>query len=97
MVTQNRFKTGLDIAKYTAAIMRKDMAEYDANASNYTHSGSWHGFVAQQNMIAKSIIKRLKVISIYQVGWLLHYVQNLGLPDQSMHENYCSCFNKRNL
>jgi isocitrate lyase len=23
MVTQNRFKTGLDIAKYTAAIMRK--------------------------------------------------------------------------
>jgi isocitrate lyase len=34
MVTQNRFKTGLDIAKYTAAIMRKDMAEYDANASN---------------------------------------------------------------
>jgi isocitrate lyase len=33
MVTQNRFKTGLDIAKYTA-IMRKDMAEYDANASN---------------------------------------------------------------
>jgi isocitrate lyase len=38
MVTQNRFKTGLDIAKYTAAIMRKDMAEYDANASKYTQS-----------------------------------------------------------
>jgi isocitrate lyase len=36
MATQNRFKTGLDIAKYTAAIMRKDMAEYDANASKYT-------------------------------------------------------------
>jgi isocitrate lyase len=29
MATQNRFKTGLDIAKYTAA-MRKDMADYDA-------------------------------------------------------------------
>jgi isocitrate lyase len=29
------------------------MAEYDANSSNYTQSlGSWHGFVAQQNMIA---------------------------------------------
>jgi isocitrate lyase len=53
MATQNRFKTGLDIAKYTAAIMRKDMAEYDA--SQYTQSlGSWHGFVAQQqNMIVK--------------------------------------------
>jgi isocitrate lyase len=42
MATQNRFKTGLDIAKYTAAIMRKDMADYDANASNYAQSlGSW--------------------------------------------------------
>jgi isocitrate lyase len=49
MVTQNRFKTGLDIAKYTAAIMRKDMAEYDADASNYTQSlGCWHGFVANK-------------------------------------------------
>jgi isocitrate lyase len=37
MATQNRFKTGLDIAKYTA-IMRKDMADYDANAFNYTQS-----------------------------------------------------------
>jgi isocitrate lyase len=53
MATQNRFKTGLDIAKYTAAIMRKDMAAYDADSSQYTQSlGSWHGFVAQQNMIA---------------------------------------------
>jgi len=53
MVTQNRFKTGLDIAKYTAAIMRKDMAEYDADSSKYTQSlGCWHGFVAQQKMIA---------------------------------------------
>lgn len=33
MRAQNRFKTGLDIAKYTAAIMRKDMAEYDADSS----------------------------------------------------------------
>src|SRR5690606_39376237 len=35
---QNRFKTGLDIATYTAAIMRKDMAEYDADTSAYTQS-----------------------------------------------------------
>ena len=31
MRLQNRFRTGLDIARYTAAIMRKDMAEYDAD------------------------------------------------------------------
>ena len=53
MVAQNRFKTGLDIARYTADIMRKDMAEYDADPSKYTQSlGCWHGFVAQQKMIA---------------------------------------------
>ena len=53
MSVQNRFKTGLDIAKYTAAIMRKDMAEYDENPEKYTQSlGCWHGFVAQQKMIA---------------------------------------------
>ena len=28
MVNQNRFKTGLDIAKYTASVMREDMAAY---------------------------------------------------------------------
>ena len=53
MITQNHLKTGLDIAKYTAGIMREDMAAYDADSSNYTQSlGCWHGFVAQQNMIA---------------------------------------------
>ena len=31
MVIQNRFATGLDIAKHTAKIMRADMAAYDAN------------------------------------------------------------------
>ena len=30
MRLQNRFKTGLDIARYTAALMRSDMAAYDA-------------------------------------------------------------------
>jgi len=38
MIAQNRFRTGLDIAKYTAGIMRKDMAEYDADSSKYTQS-----------------------------------------------------------
>ena len=47
---QNRFKTGLDIARYTADIMRKDMAEYDADPSKYTQSlGCWHGFIGQQS------------------------------------------------
>ena len=31
MRLQNRFKTGLEIAKYTADIMRRDMAAYDAD------------------------------------------------------------------
>jgi isocitrate lyase len=49
IVTKKRFKTGLDIAKYTATIMRKDIAECDADSSNYWQSlGCWHGFVAQQ-------------------------------------------------
>ena len=38
MALQNRFRTGLDIARYTAGIMRRDMAEYDADASQYTQS-----------------------------------------------------------
>ena len=53
MRMQNRFKTGLDIAKYTAAIMRKDMADYDADSSQYTQSlGCWHGFIGQQKLIS---------------------------------------------
>ena len=45
MRLQNRFQTGLEIAKYTAGIMRQDMKEYDADPSCYTQSlGCWHGF-----------------------------------------------------
>jgi len=90
MAVQNRFKTGLDIAKYTAAIMRKDMAEYDANSSKYTQSlGCWHGFVAQQKMI--SVKKHHKTTSkryLYLSGWMVAALRSeLGpLPDQSMHE-----------
>jgi len=53
MRLQNRFKTGLDIAQYTADIMRRDMAAYDADSSQYTQSlGCWHGFIGQQKLIS---------------------------------------------
>ena len=53
MRLQNRFRTGLDIARYTAAIMRADMSSYDAYPAHYTQSlGCWHGFIGQQKMIA---------------------------------------------
>jgi isocitrate lyase len=90
MVSQNRFKTGLDIAKYTAGVMRKDMADYDADTSNYTQSlGCWHGFVAQQKMIA--VKKHHKTTSkryLYLSGWMVAALRSeFGpLPDQSMHE-----------
>ncbi|WP_020680132.1 isocitrate lyase [Marinobacterium rhizophilum] len=90
MKAQNRFKTGLDIAKYTAAIMRQDMAEYDADSSAYTQSlGCWHGFIGQQKMIAikkhhGSTSKRY----LYLSGWMVAALRSeFGpLPDQSMHE-----------
>jgi isocitrate lyase len=90
MFVQNRFKTGLDIAKYTAAIMREDMAAYDADHSKYTQSlGAWHGFVAQQTMIAvKKHHKTTKGRYIYLSGWMVAALRSeFGpLPDQSMHE-----------
>lgn len=90
MIAQNRFKTGLDIAKYTAGIMRKDMAAYDKDSSQYTQSlGCWHGFVAQQKMIA--VKKHHKTTSkryLYLSGWMVAALRSeFGpLPDQSMHE-----------
>ena len=90
MMIQNRFKTGLDIAKYTAAIMREDMAAYDADPSKYTQSlGAWHGFVAQQTMIAvKKHHKTTNGRYIYLSGWMIAALRSeFGpLPDQSMHE-----------
>jgi isocitrate lyase len=90
MIVQNRFRTGLDIAKYTAAIMRKDMAEYDADSSKYTQSlGCWHGFVAQQKMIAnKKYFGTTSKRYIYLSGWMVAALRSeFGpLPDQSMHE-----------
>src|SRR5438270_6531800 len=90
MRVQNRFKTGLEIAKYTADIMRKDMATYDADPSDYTQSlGCWHGFVAQQKMISiKKHFGSTKGKYIYLSGWMVAALRSeFGpLPDQSMHE-----------
>jgi isocitrate lyase len=90
MRLQNRFRTGLDITRYTAAIMRQDMAAYDADPSVYTQSlGAWHGFVAQQQMIAvKKHFGTTKRRYIYLSGWMVAALRSeFGpLPDQSMHE-----------
>ena len=90
MRLQNRFRTGLDIARYTADIVRADMAAYDADSSRYTQSlGCWHGFVAQQVMMA---IKRYQGDTgrryIYLSGWMVAALRSRfgPLPDQSMHE-----------
>jgi isocitrate lyase len=90
MRLQNRFKTGLDIARYTAAIMRKDMAAYDADTANYTQSlGCWHGFIGQQKMISiKKHFGSTERRYLYLSGWMIAALRSdFGpLPDQSMHE-----------
>ena len=90
MRLQNRFRTGLDIARYTAAIMRKDMAEYDADTSKYTQSlGCWHGFIGQQKLIAiKKHFGSTDKKYLYLSGWMIAALRSeFGpLPDQSMHE-----------
>ena len=90
MKAQNRFQSGLDIAKYTAKIMREDMARYDADPAQYTQSlGCWHGFIGQQKMI--SIKKHFGGTDrryLYLSGWMVAALRSeFGpLPDQSMHE-----------
>ncbi len=90
MRMQNRFQTGIDIAKYTAGIMRRDMAAYDADPAAYTQSlGCWHGFIGQQKMI--SIKKHFESTDrryLYLSGWMVAALRSeFGpLPDQSMHE-----------
>jgi isocitrate lyase len=90
MRAQNKFKTGLDIAKYTAKIMREDMANYDKDTSQYTQSlGCWHGFIGQQKMISiKKHFGSTKRRYLYLSGWMVAALRSeFGpLPDQSMHE-----------
>ena len=90
MQLQNRFKSGIDIAKYNAEIMRKDMDDYDNDSSKYTQSlGCWHGFIGQQKLI--SIKKHFGTNDkkyLYLSGWMIAALRSQfgPLPDQSMHE-----------
>lgn len=90
MRRQNRFKSGLEIARYTADIMRRDMAAYDADPGKYTQSlGCWHGYIAQQVMM--SVKKHRQTTErnyIYLSGWMVAALRSKfgPLPDQSMHE-----------
>ncbi len=90
LATQNRFRTGLDIARATACIMREDMAAYDADPSAYTRSlGCWHGFIGQQKMIAvKKHFGSTRGRYLYLSGWMVAAMRSQfgPLPDQSMHE-----------
>ena len=90
MRLQNQFKTGLDVAKYTADIMRRDVENYEADTSQYTQSlGCWHGFIGQQKMIAiKKHFGETNRRYLYLSGWMIAALRSeFGpLPDQSMHE-----------
>ena len=90
MRLQNRFKTGLDIARYTAALMRSDMAADDADPpSTPSRSGCWHGFIAQQKLISvKKHFGKTDRRYLYLSGWMIAALRSeFGpLPDQSMHE-----------
>ncbi|HEY8568025.1 isocitrate lyase [Microbulbifer sp.] len=91
MRLQNKFQNGLDIARYTADIMRKDMAAYDKDTSKYTQSlGCWHGFIGQQKMISikKHFEGKTDRRYLYLSGWMVAALRSeFGpLPDQSMHE-----------
>jgi isocitrate lyase len=90
MRLQNRFKTGLDVARYTAKIMREDMAAYDKDSGQYTQSlGCWHGFIGQQKLIAiKKHHGSTQRRYLYLSGWMVAAMRSdFGpLPDQSMHE-----------
>ncbi len=90
MRAQNRFRTGLDIARHTAGIMRRDMAAYDTDPANYTQSlGCWHGFIGQQKLISiKKHFGSTERRYLYLSGWMVAALRSeFGpLPDQSMHE-----------
>jgi isocitrate lyase len=90
MRLQNQFRTGLDIARYTARLMREDMAAYDQDPGNYTQSlGCWHGFIGQQKMISiKKHFGTTRGRYLYLSGWMVAALRSeFGpLPDQSMHE-----------
>ena len=90
MRLQNQFQSGIDIARYTASIMRKDMDDYDSNTEAYTQSlGCWHGFIGQQKLISiKKHFGSTDKKYLYLSGWMVAALRSQfgPLPDQSMHE-----------
>src|SRR6201995_1958925 len=91
MRLQTLFKTGLDVARYTAALMRSDMAAYDGDPTKYTQSlGCWHGFIAQQTLI---LIKKHCGTTdrryLYLSGWMSAALRSeFGpLPTRSREDN----------
>lgn len=86
MKLQNRFNSGVEIAKYNANVMRRDIAEYEKDPSKYTQSlGCWHGFIAQQVMISiKKHFGTTKRKYLYLSGWMVAAMRSdFGpLPDQ---------------
>lgn len=91
MRSQNKFNNGIDIAKYTANIIREDMKAYDADNSKFTQSlGCWHGFIGQQIVISikKHFLGNTKGKYLYLSGWMIAALRSKfgPLPDQSMHE-----------
>ena len=87
---QNTYATHLDVARDMAGVMRRDMAAYDADPSQFTQSlGCWSGFHAQQMIKA---VKRMRGTAkgtyVYLSGWMVAGLRNRWghLPDQSMHE-----------
>jgi isocitrate lyase len=98
MATQNRFKTGLDIAKYTAAIMRKIwqiMLMLLLHA--ITRFLAWFCCATKYNC-SKKHHKTTSKRYIYLSGWMVAALRSeFGpLPDQSMHDN-SSSIDQRNL
>ena len=95
MKMQNRFTTGLEIAQYTADIMRRDMANYDADTSKYTQSlGCWHGFIAQQVMMGvKRHFNTTDRSYIYLSGWMVAALRSQfgPLPDQQRGQIWYFC------
>ena len=82
-------QSGIDIAKYTTSIMRKDMDDYDNDPSKYTQSlGCWHGFIGQQKLISikKHFGTNDKNIVFIRLDDIALRSQFGPLPDQSMHE-----------
>src|ERR1700679_3316878 len=82
MRLQNRFNTGLAVARYTGTLMPAH--------TKYTQALRWwHGFIAQQKLISvKKHFGTTDRCYLYLSGWMFAALRSeFGpLPDQSMHE-----------